>query len=62
MNGTEIKVHHPALVAEIARILHNANTGKIVPDPSDPTLYRKMSIAVLNAGFARCAHDVGTEE
>ena len=40
----------PALREEIARTLHDANTGKIVPDDSDPTKYAEMSEAMLG-GF-----------
>ncbi len=36
---------------EIARILHNTNTGKIVPDASDPTKYGAMADALIDAGF-----------
>lgn len=35
----------------IARILHDANTGSIVPDPEDPTKYGAMADALLDAGF-----------
>lgn len=36
---------------EIARILHNANTGSIVPDDSDPTKYGAMADALIDARF-----------
>lgn len=32
---------------EWARILHLANTGRITPDPDDPTRYAAMAAAVL---------------
>lgn len=35
----------------ICRILHDANTGKIVPDESDPTKYGAMADALIEAGF-----------
>lgn len=35
----------------IARILHDANTGSIVPDPSDSTKYRAMAEALIAEGF-----------
>lgn len=40
----------PALREEVARTLHDANTGKIVPDSDDPTKYGAMSEAMLT-GF-----------
>lgn len=40
-----------SLREEIARILHDANTGKIVPDDSDPTKYGAMADALIDAGF-----------
>ena len=46
---------HPAIEADrsewrefTARALHDAATGKICPDPDDPTLYRRMAEAVLD--------------
>lgn len=38
---------------EIARILHDANTGSIVPDENDPVPYAKLAEAILDAGFVR---------
>lgn len=35
----------------IARILHDANTGSIVPDSSDSTKYRAMAEALIAEGF-----------
>jgi hypothetical protein len=32
---------------ELCRILHDANTGSIVPDDTDPTRYVAMAEAVL---------------
>jgi hypothetical protein len=36
-----------ALREEICRILHDANAGKICPDPDDPTRYQAMADAVI---------------
>lgn len=35
----------------LARIMHDANTGRITPDKSDPTKYGAMADAILAAGF-----------
>lgn len=35
----------------ICRLLHDANTGKIVPDDRDPTKYGAMADALMAAGF-----------
>jgi len=35
----------------IARILHDANTGRITPDPDDPTRYGAMADAIIAAGL-----------
>lgn len=43
----------PALRAEIARTLHDANTGKIVPDDTDLTKYGAMSEAMLTGFIVR---------
>lgn len=46
------KLNQRAVLREqIARILHDANTGKIVPDSSDPTKYSAMAEALIEAGF-----------
>lgn len=45
------KTERARLREEIARILHNANTGSIVPDDSDPTKYGAMADALIDAGF-----------
>lgn len=38
---------------ELARILHDANTGSIVPDENDPVPYAKLAEAILAEGFVR---------
>jgi len=38
---------------EIARILHDANTGSIVPDENDPVPYARLAEAIIDAGFVR---------
>lgn len=43
MTGTEMARDRE----ELCRILHDANTGKICPDDSDPTRYGAMADAVL---------------
>ena len=35
----------------IARVLHHANTGSIVPDKTDPTKYAEMAEALLDDGW-----------
>lgn len=45
------KTERARLREELARILHDANTGKIVPDDSDPTKYGAMADALIDAGF-----------
>lgn len=35
----------------IARILHDANTGRITPDSSDPTKYGAMADALIDQGI-----------
>lgn len=45
------KIERARLREEIARILHDANTGRIVPDASDPTKYGAMADALIDAGF-----------
>lgn len=41
-----------ALREQIARILHDANTGRITPDAEDPTKYGAMADALIDAGFS----------
>ena len=48
---TDSTTERARLREEIARILHNANTGSIVPDDSDPTKYGAMADALIDAGF-----------
>lgn len=38
---------------EVARLLHDANTGRITPDPEDPADYGQMADAVLTWVGAR---------
>lgn len=37
----------------IARVLHRANTGSVVPDKADPTKYAEMAEALLDDGWTR---------
>jgi len=47
------KRDHERQKEELARILHDANTGSIVPDGNDPVPYGKLAEAILAAGFLR---------
>lgn len=44
----------------LARILHNANTGRITPDSRDPTLYQAMADAVIKEWSAEISVYEGT--
>src|ERR1700761_7016141 len=47
--GTE---DSPDVREQIARTLHDAATGRIVPDPTDPTPYGRMARQVYDEVFA----------
>jgi len=47
------KRSHEEQREELARILHNANNGSIVPDENDPVPYAKLAEAILAEGFVR---------
>ena len=47
-----VKIEDRAQLREyLARILHDANTGRITPDPADTTKYGAMADALIEAGF-----------
>jgi hypothetical protein len=41
----------PAVVEQACRIMHDAHTGRITPDASDPTDYHVMATALVSHGW-----------